>query len=86
MKAVRNIEEMSNWDILTYLRTERNWMVQTHYLRQQIDCEFTDAEWVDFTNFACDSFDYVKKEIMDTIVELWLDENDEDSDNWDDNE
>ena len=34
MKAVRNIEEMSNWDILTYLRTERNWMVQTHYLRQ----------------------------------------------------
>jgi len=30
------IEKMENWDILTYLREERNWMVQSHYQRNDI--------------------------------------------------
>lgn len=39
---MKNIEKMSDWDILTYLRINRNWMVKTHYSREDIDCEFTD--------------------------------------------
>ena len=67
------IEKMENWDILTYLREERNWMVQSHYTREDIaeyfNKTFTDDEWSEFCEFACDSFDIVKEEIMVAIVE-----------------
>lgn len=67
------IEKMNDWEILTYLREERNWMVQSHYSREDIaeyfNKTFTDDEWCEFCEFACDCFDNVKKEIMDTIVD-----------------
>lgn len=67
------IEKMENWDILTYLREERNWMVQSHYTRGDIAEEFnktfTDDEWCGFCEFACDCFDNVKEEIMEAIIE-----------------
>ncbi len=71
----RKIEEMSNWDILTYLRIEQNWMVQSHYEKGDIEdmgeLEFTVEEWEDFTDFACNCFDHVKSETMYAIIEEW---------------
>jgi len=72
---------MKDWDILMYLRIERNWMVQSHYCRSDIEemyeITFTDDKWEEFTNFACDLFDNVKKEMMDDIVECWLERQEE---------
>ena len=72
---MKNIDEMKNWDILTYLRLKREWMVQSHYTREDIsrnfDKDFSDEEWEAFCEIACDSFDNVKVEIMTAIIELW---------------
>ena len=73
-----NIEEMKDWDILVYLRENRNWMVQSHYDRDDIERLFdikfnSDEDWLDFTVFACDSFDNCKEVIMSTIVSCYED-------------
>ncbi len=73
------IKEMSNWEILTYLRLERNWMVQSHYSREDIEelyeLKFTDDEWSEFTEFACDSFENFSEGIMSSIIECWNENN-----------
>jgi hypothetical protein len=78
------IELMEDWDILTYLRLNRNWMVQSHYSRRDIESiyeiKFTDLEWEDFTDFACDKFDYMKENNMDLIIDFWLEEGEYDED------
>ncbi len=70
-----NIEEMKDWDILTYLRINRNWMVQSHYSREDIESMYgltlSDDDWCSFTEHACDAFDYVKEDVMDLIVETF---------------
>lgn len=72
---MKNIDEMKNWDILKYLRLKREWMVQSHYTREDISRnfgkDFSDEEWENFCGIACDSFDNVKVEIMTAIIELW---------------
>lgn len=72
---MKNIDEMKNWDILKYLRLKREWMVQSHYTREDISHnfgkDFSDEEWETFCEIACDSFDNIKVEIMTAIIELW---------------
>lgn len=72
---MKNIDKMENWDILTYLRLKREWMVQSHFTREDISRnfgkDFSDEEWEDFCVIACDAFDNVKVEIMAAIIELW---------------
>lgn len=67
---------MNDWDILVYLREARQWMVQSHYTREDIESMYdyqfiNDGEWADFCSHACDSFDLFKKEIMDAIFETF---------------
>jgi hypothetical protein len=68
--------DIISWDILEYLRFKQNWMVQSHYDREDIeeifDLKFeSDDEWQNFTCFACDGFDTVKEVTMNAIVECW---------------
>ena len=75
MKKMK-IDELKNWDILTYLRLKRNWMVQSHYSREDIERDFglkfkNDLEWEEFTDFACDEFDNVKHDLMYATVEAF---------------
>ena len=76
---MENIEKMSDWSILVYLRQERNWMVQAHFDRKDIsslyDTPFADdLEWQHFCNFACKAFDDYKDEIMSEITDMWRSE------------
>lgn len=76
MKAVRDINKMGDWEILTYLRLERKWMVQSHYSKEDIENDFgltfkEDEDWEIFTEFACNSFDDVKFEVMNAIVQAF---------------
>lgn len=77
-KNVKNISEMEDWEILTYLRENRKWMVQSHYDKADIVKIFNvkfkdDDEWNEFTEFACDQFDYCKNGIMYSIIDEWND-------------
>jgi hypothetical protein len=52
-------------------------MVQSHYDRDDIERLFdikfnSDEDWLDFTVFACDSFDNCKEVIMSTIVDCYI--------------
>jgi len=69
----KEIEDLKDWDILKYLRLQRNWMVQSHYSREDIERDFShkfadDVEWADFTDFACNSFDNAKYDLMNTMI------------------
>lgn len=70
-----DIDKMSDWSIQTYLRNERDLLVQSHYSRVEISRDFgrkfTDAEWEEFCDFACNSFDKVKENMMDAIMDCW---------------
>lgn len=72
---VLNIEEMRDWDILEYLRYSRNWMVQSHYSREDLesmyDIQFTDDMWEDFVHHSCKSFGFIKECDMDAIMSNW---------------
>lgn len=67
-----NINEMKDWEILQYLRHNRKWMVQSHYSKEDIENfmgkTMDEKEWLNFTTFACDSFDYSKEALMETII------------------
>jgi len=76
---MQDIRKMKDWEILEYLRYERNWMVQSHYSREDIEKYFghllrggrgfqNDDEWAEFCEFACDYFDNVKEGLMRVIV------------------
>ncbi len=70
---------MEDWDILIYLRLKRNWMVLSAYSREDyklfFDKEFTDDEWIDFVNFACDAWsEHSEEETMETILDIFEDE------------
>ena len=69
------LKKIKNWTLLTYLRENRNWMVQSHFNRKDIEhirgSKFTNSEWSNFTSFACDSCEYCKSDIMDAILYCW---------------
>jgi hypothetical protein len=72
----KKIEDLKDWDILTYLRLQRNWMVLSHYSREDIERDFghkfaDDEEWADFTAFACNIFDNVKHDLMINMIRLF---------------
>ena len=74
---MKNIETMEDWDILMYLRTEREWMVQSHYAKEDIEHlmrrDFKDAqEWKEFTYHACNEFDRIKESAMIHIINSYL--------------
>lgn len=70
---MKDIEKMTDWEILTYLRLERKWMVQSHYIKSDIEDmigeELEDDDWENFTEYACDAFDNVKEDIMISIID-----------------
>ena len=74
-KELAVLEGIPNWDLLTYLRENRNWMVQSHCDRDEIEemngKKFTDSEWYYFTRFACDRFDNIRFEDMNGIIYAW---------------
>jgi len=74
-EELKVLKKIDDWTLLTYLRDNRNWMVQSHYAREDIEhmlgIKFTKSEWYSFTSFACDSFEYCKSDIMDAILDCW---------------
>lgn len=79
-EELKVLKKIDNWTLLTYLRENRNWMVQSHFSRKDIEhmrgSKFTNSEWSNFTIFSCDSFEYCKSDIMDTILDCWKSEQD----------
>jgi len=69
------IEEMENWEILEYLRSERNWFVISGYNREDIkdffDISFkTNEEWNDFTDSLCSSWsNSLQSDTIQSLVE-----------------
>ena len=80
-----DIEKMRDWDILDYLRYDRNWMVQSHYSREDIEgmygITFTDNLWYHFCKFSCKCFDYIKESDMNAIIDNWNPKEFEDTSN-----
>jgi hypothetical protein len=74
---MKDIDKMTDWEILTYLRQNREWMVQSHYSKHDIENMYgitfdSEEDWIEFTNRACESFDYVKHDLMSVIVDNLL--------------
>jgi len=69
------IEEMDNWEILEYLRSERNWFVISGYNREDIkdffDISFkTNEEWNDFTDSLCSRWsNSLQSDTIQSLVE-----------------
>jgi len=79
-EELKVLKKIDDWTLLTYLRDNRNWMVQSHYAREDIEhmlgSKFTKSEWYSFTSFACDKFDFCKCQLMYQILICWIKEKD----------
>lgn len=77
-KKDSKIENLTNKQIIQFLRNERNLIIYESYEKRDIEYLYnwviTDTEWKSFSSFCSDSiFQPRKKELMDVSVCIWLD-------------
>ena len=76
---MKNIEEMSDVEILAYVRDERNWMIESFItkadLEKKCDRKFSDFVWPVFRNFICKVIDKesitIAKKVVKDEEEAW---------------
>ena len=70
----KDIEKMTDWEILEYLRQDRQWMVLSSYTRNDyltnFDISFeTDEQWIEFTEEMCDKWSEIQYDTVEVILE-----------------